>query len=136
MQSYSTGCVGLSGEFFAAAVLQRHFKAIAFATSNSPFDLICQSRSGNFYTCQVKATASTNTVNKNSYWQWSTTRNQKARYQASDANFFALVALPLRTIVFATPSEITSSVYRVREDKLDSAAENESLTRVLELIGA
>jgi len=128
----TTGCVGLSGEFFAAAVLQRKFKAIAFATSNSPFDLICQSYSGQFFTCQVKATASTSTVKNNKYWQWSTSRSNHALYKDGDADFFALVALPLRAILFVKAADIKSRCYRLPEKNLDLEIEAQSLTRILE----
>ncbi len=132
MQSNSSDCVGLSGEFFAASVLQRRFKAIAFATSSSPFDLICESNAGFFYRCQVKSTASTNTVNTFKYWMWRTSRSKNMPYKKGDVDFFALVSLPSRAVLFVLPRDIKSCCYRVRVDSLDQNVENESLNRVLE----
>jgi len=126
--------VGSSGEFFAAAVLQRHFKTIAFASSTSPFDLICESYAGRFYKCQVKATKSPCNINGSTYFQWSTARGRHVMYRERDVDFFALVAINERLIYFVLPEKITSSMFRVRVDKLNDIAEAESLSRVMETV--
>jgi hypothetical protein len=135
MQSPSeSSWIGASGEFFAAAVLQRHFKTIAFATSTSPYDLICESDAGIFYKCQVKATKSPCDINGSTYFQWNTVRARKVKYLSSDVDFFALVAVNERLMHFVLPRDVTSTIFRVRKDKINTVTESESLKRVMETV--
>ena len=47
-------------------------------------------------------------------------------YTRADCDFFAFVVLRERTVVFAKPENITSSVYRIRLD--DATLEKEAQT--------
>jgi len=55
-------------------------------------------------------------------------------YRERDVDFFALVAINERLIYFVLPEKITSSMFRVRVDKLNDIAEAESLSRVMETV--
>lgn len=123
--------IGVAGEFLAASVLQRRFKTIATASSQSPYDLILESYSGVFYKCQVKATEYIQTVNSLQYWQWNISRNSGKCYEKKDVDIFAFVALPVRTVYFCSTEDIKSRIFRIKKNAINRTIEQQTLTKVL-----
>ena len=55
-EDLSTNQIGHSGEFLASSMLQRIFPAIAFPQTIAHYDILCETKSGDFVKCQVKTT--------------------------------------------------------------------------------
>ena len=117
--------IGQAGEYLAASVLQRHFKAIAFPNLPTAYDLVVETKNNSFLRCQVKSSDVISSTNGCDYWRF---HAQKASgsYTSRDCDFFAFVILQARTVVFARPDNLTSGVFRVRLD--DATFENEAQT--------
>ena len=122
--------VGQAGEYLAAAVLQPHFRGIAFPGLPSPYDLVVESNAGTFLRCQVKTSGTPSKQRAGTYWRFNTGTRLKP-YLKSDVDFFALVILPLRICIFLDVSDITGPTYRIPTNKLDLDIENKSLNKVL-----
>lgn len=120
---------GQAGEYLAAAVLQSHFRTIAFPGLAAPYDLIAESYGGSFLKCQVKASTHINIVHGNRYWKFNT-RKAKGEYHKSEVDFFALVSLPKRLVYFVSISDVMYN-HRIRENEMTERAEIESLDTVL-----
>lgn len=122
---------GTSGEYLAASVLQRHFKAIAFPNLPTPYDLILEAYDGRFLKCQVKTCDIINTINGCRYWKFNTGKSKK-QYTADEVDFFALVSLPRRLIFCMSFDEIGAiHTTRLRETQFTERAETESINKVL-----
>jgi hypothetical protein len=117
--------IGQAGEYLAASVLQRHVKAIAFPDIPTSYDLLVETMSNEFLRCQVKSSDVISSVNGCDYWRFHAKKASGA-YTSKDCDFFAFVILQTRTIVFKTPDNLTSGVFRVRLD--DATFENEAQT--------
>lgn len=131
MTPTNSNTIGNSGEFFAASVLQREFKTIAVASSQSPFDLIAEDYSGLFFKCQVKTTENATKVRNWNYWRWRTAKSY-TQYAPNEIDFFALVALNAKLIYFCLPEDIKSKIFYIRENKLNAELESSSFKKVLE----
>jgi hypothetical protein len=117
--------IGQAGEYLAAAVLQRHFLAIAFPDKPSVYDLIVETKTNSFLRCQVKTSNSISSVNGSDYYRFHTLKSS-GKYSKTDCDFFAFVVLRHRTVVFVNPENVKSAVYRVKLD--DATFENEAQT--------
>ena len=122
--------IGQAGEYLAAAVLQRHFQTIAFPDRPSAYDLLVETHSNSFLRCQVKTSDSLDTVRGNHYYRFHT-RSRSGAYTNKECDFFAFVVLPTRTVVFAKPEDITSAVFRVKQDASTLDTENQTLLTTL-----
>tara|TARA_B100000768_G_scaffold78025_1_gene74204 strand:+ start:1286 stop:1696 length:411 start_codon:yes stop_codon:yes gene_type:complete len=132
MPTFNSVSIGNAGEFFAASVLQREFKTIAFASSQSSYDLIAEDYNGKFFKCQVKTTQYPKQISNYRYWRWRTVRHKNVIYKNSDIDFFALVALDANLVYFCLPEDMKGVIFYRREDRLDVDIESQSCARVLE----
>tara|TARA_R110000796_G_C14565774_1_gene435286 strand:+ start:104 stop:502 length:399 start_codon:yes stop_codon:yes gene_type:complete len=122
--------IGQAGEYLAAAVLQRHFSAIASPDKPSAYDLIVETKDNFFLRCQVKTSDSISSINGSNYWSFHTHKSS-GMYTHDDCDFFAFVVLRKRTVVFAKPENIKSSVYRIRLDEATLEKEATTLKQTL-----
>lgn len=128
-ENYHLMQTGQSGEYLAASVLQRHFKTIAFPDLAAPYDLVAESYNGDFLRCQVKTADAVNVVNGYRYWRFNTAKKTSC-YTNDEIDFFALVCLPRRLLIFQA-FENTSAQSRLREDAFTERLELETLNEVL-----
>lgn len=121
---------GQAGEYLAAAVLQRHFPAIAFPNIPTAYDLMAETKDGQFLRCQVKTCEKPNEIRGFSYWRFQTTK-RKTMYTDKEIDFFALVVLPKRLVVFMRPEDVVSQTQRFKTDEVNEDLELISLERTL-----
>ena len=134
MYSTDARSIGQAGEFLAASVLQRHFKAIVLPQTPEPYDLIVEDDDGNFYKCQVKTAGVIDTINNCEYYRFNAVKRQSQKqYTASDADFFAFVALPDRLVWFVDQNS-AKATNRIRVADLTEATEAGSLIKTMETI--
>ena len=123
--------IGQAGEYLAAAVLQRHFSAIAFPDKPSSYDLLVEVHRTSFLRCQVKTTNYVDVVNGNSYYRFNSQTRNVGMYTNDHCDFFAFVVLPTRTVIFDKPENVKSSVYRVKQEHATLDAEEETFRKTL-----
>ena len=136
MYSTDARSIGQAGEFLAASVLQRHFKAIVLPQTPEPYDLLVEDDTGRFYKCQVKTTAGIDSVNNHEYYRFRAQKNKYGhgeQYTAADADFFAFVCLPERLVWFVDQSS-TKRCNRIRVDQMTLEVEEQTLKETMEKI--
>jgi len=121
---------GQAGEYLAAFVLQRSFRAIAFPNIPAPYDLIVESHAGKLLRCQVKTCDTPKIVNGNEYFRWNT-RSSAGIYKEKDIDFMALVILPRRLVYFLDVKDIKGYSFYLRTDAAAELLESETLKKVL-----
>ena len=121
---------GQAGEFLAASVLQRSFRAIAFPNIPAPYDLIVESYAGKLFKCQVKTCDKPKTITGNEYWRFNT-RSRAGRYLDTEIDFMALVILPRRLVYFLSVNDIKADCIYLNTESVERSIEAETLTKVL-----
>lgn len=136
MYSADARSIGQAGEFLAASVLQRHFRAIVLPQTPEPYDLLVEDDTGRFYKCQVKTTAGVDTVNSQEYYRFRAQKNKYGKgqeYTADEADFFAFVCLPKRLVWFVDQPS-TKRCNRIRADEMNLELEEKTLKSTMENI--
>lgn len=134
MYSTDARSIGQAGEFLAASVLQRHFKAIVLPQTPEPYDLLVEDDDGAFYKCQVKTTAVVDTLGNYNYYRFRAQKNKYGKgeqYTADEADFFAFVILPERLVWFVDQSS-TKRCNRIRTDEISLEVEENTLKKTME----
>tara|TARA_X000001382_G_scaffold18280_2_gene11258 strand:+ start:701 stop:1126 length:426 start_codon:yes stop_codon:yes gene_type:complete len=123
--------IGLSGEYLAASVLQRHFKTIAFANHNSSYDLILEQLNGGFLKCQVKTTSTADKNKDYRFFRWNLDKSRHKKYAFQDFHFVAFVVLPLRLCCFKLNDEIKGQTHRISVSDFNADLEKKSIQNIL-----
>ena len=135
-EDLSTNQIGHSGEFLAASMLQRIFPAIAFPQTIAHYDILCETKSGDFVKCQVKTTnkIEVNAIEKYKYWRFSTSRRDHGsvvnKYEENDLDFFAFVCLKKNLVVFVNADDVGKKFYRIPVDKMNKRKQDSSLKKI------
>lgn len=125
-----SNAVGQSGEYLAASLLQRYFKAIAFPNAPSHYDLLVETKNSEFLRCQIKTTKQLEQKRKTAVWKFTTARNGK-KYESNEIDFFVLVALPKNLCAFYLVGECDKGSVRILDKDFTEKLQSETFDKVL-----